>query len=229
MTGPSALLEIAKVSVRDDGRTLLDDVSLAVAPGAVHVLIGPNGAGKSTLAACILGLRSFTGAITLHLRGSGRIGYVPQTFDADRTLPITVAELLAAPRQRRPVCLGIARPVRTRIAELLARVGLAGFEARRLGALSGGELRRVLIANALDPAPELLLCDEPASGLDPEAVLQLDGLIKDAARAGTAVLMVSHDLAEVRRVADQVTWLDRSVRMTGAPEAVLAAHSGVAA
>ncbi|MCC6994020.1 MAG: metal ABC transporter ATP-binding protein [Deltaproteobacteria bacterium] len=223
------MLEIAGVSVRDDGRTLLDDVSLTLAPGTVHVLIGPNGAGKSTLAACILGLRHFSGDITLHLRGNGRIGFVPQSFEADRTLPVTVAELLAASRQRRPVCLGIARPVRARIAELLARVGLAGFEARRLGALSGGELRRVLIANALDPAPELLLCDEPASGLDPEAVLQLDGLIKDAARAGTAVLMVSHDLAEVRRVADQVTWLDRSVRMTGAPDAVLAAHSGAAA
>ena len=113
---------------------------------------------------------------------------------------------------------------------MLSRLGTTGPRHDTLGAMIPTRpFRRVLIANALDPAPELLLCDEPASGLDPEAVLQLDGLIKDAARAGTAVLMVSHDLAEVRRVADQVTWLDRSVRMTGAPEAVLAAHSGVAA
>jgi len=224
-----ALVEITGLTVREGGRALLEDVTLSVAPGSVHVIVGPNGAGKSTLLACLLGMRAFAGKITLNWRGDGRIGYVPQGFDVDRTLPITVGEFLAASRQRRPVCLGLSRSARARVGELLARVGLGGFERRRLGALSGGELRRVLIANAVDPAPELLVCDEPASGLDPEAVLRLDQLVREAASAGAGVLMVSHDLGEVKRVADRVTWLAGRVRMSGAPDEVLAARSGEAA
>ena len=172
------------------------------------MIVGPNGAGKSTLLSAVLGQTAFTGSIKMHFRGSGRIGYVPQAFAADRTLPITVAEFLALARQSWPVALGVGKAARARIATILERVGMGGMGHRRLGELSGGELRRILLANAIEPAPELLLCDEPATGLDPAAVEQFDRLLCELRdQDGTTVLMVSHDRAEVKRVANHVTTL----------------------
>ena len=220
MTSP--VLEIDALSVARDGRTLLADVAFAVARGSTHVLLGPNGAGKTTLLSAVLGQTPFAGRIRFHWRGSGRLGYVPQGFHVDRTLPLTVGEFLALPRQRRPVCLGVGRATRARMETVLARVGLTDYWTRPLGVLSGGEQRRVLLANAIDPLPEFLLLDEPASGLDEIAVEQLEATLAALqAEGGTSVLMVSHDLEQVRRVADRVTLLDRSVRATGTPAEVL--------
>ena len=220
MTSP--VLEIDALSVARDGRTLLADVAFAVARGSTHVLLGPNGAGKTTLLSAVLGQTPFAGRIRFHWRGSGRLGYVPQGFHVDRTLPLTVGEFLALPRQHRPVCLGVGRAARARIETVLARVGLPDYCTRPLGVLSGGEQRRVLLANAIDPLPEFLLLDEPASGLDEIAVEQLEATLAALqAEGGTSVLMVSHDLEQVRRVADRVTLLDRSVRATGTPAEVL--------
>jgi zinc transport system ATP-binding protein len=219
----AAVLEIDGVSVVRDGRPLLTDVRLTVARGTTHVLLGPNGAGKTTLLAAVLGQTPFTGSIRFHWRGAGRLGYVPQGFHVDRTLPLTVGEFLALSRQRWPVCLGVRRRARARMEAVLARVGLRDCWRRPLGVLSGGELRRVLVANAIDPAPEFLLLDEPASGMDETAVQQLEATLSALrAEAGTSVLMVSHDLAQVRRVADQVTLLDGTVRRSGTAAEVLA-------
>jgi zinc transport system ATP-binding protein len=147
---------------------------------------------------------------------------VPQGFPVDPTLPLTVVELLALPRQRLPVCLGVRPATRAVVGRLLDRVGLAGLEDRRLGALSGGELRRVLLAGAMDPAPELLILDEPASGLDEAGSQRLESVVRALRdEDGTTVLMVSHDLAQVRRLADAVTWIDRTLRRAGTPADVL--------
>jgi zinc transport system ATP-binding protein len=213
----AALLEIDALGIRRHQEALLDQVTLRVRRGAVHVIVGPNGAGKSTLVAAILGEIAFDGRIVLNWTGPGTIGYVPQSFAVDPTLPVTVADFLALTRQRRPVCLGLTAATRTTVARLLDRVGLAGLDRRPLAALSGGELRRVLLAHALDPAPELLVLDEPAAGLDESAVGILDEILLGLKRSGqTTVLMVSHDLEQVRRVADFVTVLDRRVVAEGA-------------
>jgi zinc transport system ATP-binding protein len=140
--------------------------------------------------------------------GEGRIGYVPQSFAVDPTLPVTVADFPALTRQRRPICLGLTRSSRLAVARLLERVGLPGLEPRPLAVLSGGELRRVLLTHALDPEPELLILDEPTAGLDAAAVQN----------GRTTVLMVSHDQDQVRRVADRVTVLDRRIMAEGAAE-----------
>lgn len=222
MSKPLAI-ELSKVTIRRAGRVVVDDASLQVTQGTIHLIIGPNGAGKSTLLTAMLGQIAFTGTIDMTFRGSGVVGVVPQSFVADRTLPITVAEFLGLARQRRPVCFGITKEAAGRIAKLLARVGLAGFEKRRIGELSGGELRRVLIANAIDPAPEILLCDEPSSGLDPAAAGELDKLLvalRD--EHGTTIVMVSHDHEQVKRIADRVTRFDVTVKQTGKPDEVLA-------
>jgi zinc transport system ATP-binding protein len=220
------VLEIRELTVQRDRRSLLAGISLVVAPASLHLLVGPNGAGKSTLFAAVLGLIDFSGSIEFHWRGSGRIGYVPQTFAVDRTLPLTVGEFLALSRQRRPVCTGVGRGRRRRNEALLARVGLERFGDRALGALSGGELQRVLLANAIDPAPELLLLDEPASGLDERSLQLLEAALLDLKQQhGTAVFMVSHDLAQVHRLADRVTLLDREVLRSGQPARVLADYA----
>jgi zinc transport system ATP-binding protein len=217
-----SVLELRDVTIIRDRASVLSGIMLEVAPSTVHLLVGPNGAGKSTLFGAVLGLIEFSGSIRFHWRRSGRIGYVPQSFAVDRTLPLTVGEFLALSRQHRPVCFGVGRSMRTRLQQVLGRVGLGDFLRRPLGALSGGELQKVLLANAIDPAPELLLLDEPASGLDETAVRQFEDIVVTLReRAGTSVLMVSHDFGQVRRIADRVTLIDKTVRRTGTPDRVL--------
>ncbi len=218
----AAVLEIEKLTVRREGEVVLDAVDLTVEASSVHVVVGPNGAGKSTLLAAALGRVEFTGSVVRRFDRSNRIGFVPQALATDRTFPVTVSELLALTRQSWPVCFGVRAAAKARIAAALSSVGLAGFESRRLGELSGGELRRVLLANAIEPIPELLILDEPASGMDRESRDRLDEVVKSAAKdSGAAVLMVSHDLDRVRKIADKVTWLERSVLRSGAPGDVL--------
>lgn len=198
---------------------ILEDVSLEVRRGSVHVLAGPNGGGKSTLVGAILGLIEHEGRVESK---ATRIGYVPQRFAVDRTIPVTVADFLALTRQRRPVCLGISRAAKHSIASLLDRVGLAGMEKKPLWALSGGELQRTLLANAIDPKPELLVLDEPGAGLDAASAARLDEIVTGAKKDGVTVLMVSHDLAQARRLGDRVTVLDRRVVRDGPPAEALA-------
>jgi zinc transport system ATP-binding protein len=200
------LLEISGLTLRPAREALLSDFSLSVERGTLHAIVGPNGAGKTTLLSAILGLVPFEGRIVAHWAARGRTAYVPQQFQVDRTLPVTVADFLALARQTFPVCLGVTRAARQRISLLLERVGLRGFENRPLSVLSGGELRRVLLANALDPLPELLILDEPAGGLDEAAARWLDDTLLSL-KGEITVLMVSHDSEQVRRIADRVTVL----------------------
>jgi len=217
-----SVLDVANLSVRVDGHLLLADVSFSVTRATLHCIVGPNGAGKTTLVNAILGQIPFDGRILAHWRVNGRIGYVPQSFSVDRTLPVTVADFLALTRQRRAVCLGIGRDATRRIASLLDQVGLAGYERRQLSVLSGGELRRVLLAHALDPLPELLILDEPATGLDAKSSQWLEEtLVAARDRNGVTVLMISHDLTRVRQHADRVTVLDQHVIADGTPADVL--------
>lgn len=213
MTEPTvAILAVEHVTVRQRRDTLLDDVSLSVPRGTIHGITGPNGAGKSTLLAAVLGRLPFEGRIRLNWIGAGRIGYVPQTFVVDPTLPLTVEDFLALTRQRRPVCLGVTSSARRRIAALLDWAGLTGLAHRPLAVLSGGELRRVLLAHALEPEPELLVLDEPAAGLDDVSSRWLGDALADLRREGrVTTLLVSHDVEEIGRVTDAVTMLDRRV------------------
>jgi zinc transport system ATP-binding protein len=218
-----AILEIEGVTVRRRGEDLLRDVTFSVRRGTIHVLVGPNGAGKSTLLSAILNQIPFDGRIELFWRGSGAIGYVPQNLAVDPTLPVTVRDFLALTRQRRPVCLGITRQARAAATRLLDLVGLRGLEDRPLAVLSGGELRRVLLAHALDPEPELLILDEAGAGLDEHAMRMLEETLHALRATGrVTVLLVSHDAEQVQRVANRVTVLDRSIVSEGPPEMLAA-------
>jgi zinc transport system ATP-binding protein len=204
------LISVERATVRFGDTAALEHVDLAVRPGEIVTLIGPNGAGKSTLLRVVLGLQRLDeGRVTR--RPGLRIGYVPQRFAIDPTLPMTVARFLAlmAPRGA-----GDSEAV-------LAEVGAPGLGPQGLATLSGGQFQRVLMAAALMGRPDLLVLDEPLQGVDVRGQAELFELIARLRRShGFAVLMVSHDLHLVMRATDRVICLNAHVCCHGAPEAV---------
>jgi zinc transport system ATP-binding protein len=196
------------LAVVRQGRRILDGVDLAVGPGEIVTLIGPNGAGKSTLVRVLIGLeRPDEGAVTA--RPGLRIGYSPQLMALDPALPLDV---------RRFLTLGTPAG-RERLVGVLARVGLAEpLLGRQMRALSGGELHRVLLARALLRKPDLLVLDEPLSGVDVSGQLELYALIdRIREETGAGVLLVSHDLHLVMARTDRVLCLDGHVCCAGRP------------
>jgi len=219
-------IDLDQVSVQRGGQVLLKDVSMHIHCGQLTVLIGQNGAGKTTLIRALLGEIPRTGSIR-HLDNSGRdiphlrTGYVPQKLLFDPEMPLTVLDFLASAFSRRPVWTGIGRKTRAQVAEALAAVDASGLENTPLGRCSGGELQRVLLALALHPAPDLLVLDEPVSGIDRNGLrMFLDTLIGLKRTHHIAILLVSHDLRLVREYADHVVLLDRNVLAQGTPEEV---------
>ena len=216
-----------RVSVRRGGLSILDEASAVVPEGSCTVIVGPNGAGKTTLLLALLGEVPYRGRIVVEqggAQGTGtrRVAYVPQRIALDRGLPLTVIEFLALGQQTRPLWLGVQRDVRRRAAELLELVHAAHLAGHRLGALSGGETQRVLLALALQRDPELLILDEPSAGVDFEGEHLFCELLDELrARRGFTQLMVSHDLGMVAHHATHVICLKRRVVAEGEPSAVL--------
>ena len=219
IVGAAPILEIRDLVVELGGQRILDGLSLDVARGSIHALIGPNGAGKTTLIRSITGDMPHRGTITIRFRAEQRIGYVPQIMDFDRTLPITVGDFLTMMQCRRPVVLGCTKAVRERAREILDATDCAYLIDRLIGGLSGGELRRVLLAQAIAPMPELLLLDEPASNVDEYGARLFEQTIEELrTKHGVTVLMVVHDLSMIRRVADVATGINRTITFSGRPE-----------
>lgn len=187
----------------------LEDVSLDVPEGTLHAVVGPNGGGKTTLLRALLGLVPFSGEVRV---AAGPIGYVPQSLALDPALPITALDLLALMRRRGPAFWPVGRRTREEALRALEATSAAGLADRLLGELSGGELRRVLLAQALVPKPALLLLDEPAANVDEDGARLLEGLLERLVKDdGVTVLLVEHDLARVSRIANGVTRLCRTV------------------
>ena len=221
-------IEIDGLSVSRGGQTLLHDVSMHIHCGQLTVLIGQNGAGKTTLIRALLGELPHGGVIR-HVDDHGRdiphlrTGYVPQHLLFDREMPVTVEDFLASAFTRRPVWTGISRKTRARVREALMAVEAADLAQRPLGRCSGGEIQRVLLALALNPAPDLLVLDEPVSGVDQNGLkMFLDTVLRLKETHHMAILLVSHDLRLVREYADHVVLLDKTVLCQGAAETVFA-------
>ena len=219
-------IEIDGLSVSRGGQTLLHDVSMHIHCGQLTVLIGQNGAGKTTLIRALLGELPHGGVIR-HVDDHGRdiphlrTGYVPQHLLFDREMPVTVCDLMAASLSRRPVWLGVSKAVREQVRRALRETEAERLMDKRLGALSGGELQRVLLAMALCPLPDLLVLDEPVSGVDQNGLSLFLQTVSALRRTHhMAILMVSHDWQLVRKYADSVVLLQRRVLDTGTPEAV---------
>jgi thiamine transport system ATP-binding protein len=205
------VLEIERVTVRFGERTVLHDVGLRAETGEIVALLGPSGAGKSTLLRVIAGLLvpdrglvRLDGAdvsnVPAHRR---RIGMM---FQDEQLFPhLDVAANVGFGMRMRGAP---AAAIRTKVAELLAAVGLAGFEHRRVTNLSGGEAKRVALARALAADPAVLLLDEPLTGLDRELH---DRLMHDLAAllrsAGTTAVLVTHDRDEAATIAHRTITL----------------------
>jgi zinc transport system ATP-binding protein len=213
------------LSVTLSGVSILEDVRASVPMGGCTAIVGPNGAGKTTLILALLGQIPYQGRILFRgcrTNRSPRIGYVPQRLSFDRGMPVTVAEFLAMDRQRTPLWLGIRKRIRDEVRDLLRKVDAVEIENRQLGALSGGELQRILLALALQREPELLVLDEPASGIDFKGERLFCELLESLRRSiGFTQLMVSHDLATVSYHATHVICLNRRVAAEGMPKEVL--------
>lgn len=220
MRGPA--VSFANVSLSLGGTAVLERVSFEVQSGEIHCIIGPNGGGKTSLVRSLLGEMPVSGRISIAWHdASTTVGYVPQALDLDRTLPVTVNDFMALIRQRRPAFFGLAARHRAEVAAALERVGLAGKGARKLGDLSGGERQRLLLTQALMPRPSLLVLDEPLTAMDEAGMRLFEDIVLAVADEGMTIIWIAHDLPQVRRMADRVTCLNRSVRFHGTPEEVL--------
>lgn len=214
-------IEMKNISVISGEDTLLDNVNLTFHCGELTALIGKNGAGKTTLLRTLLGERHYKGNISFTdhhgtVLPVPKIGYVPQHLDFDKSMPISVADFIAAARGGNPVWFGKNKKMKESIQKMLDDMECGYLADRRLGALSGGELQRVLLALATDPVPDLLVLDEPVSGVD---MAGLDLFYKRVTELRDeqhmAVLLVSHDLGLIRKYADKVVLLDKAVVAEG--------------
>ena len=219
-------IDLKHVGVRRGGLEVLSDINMHIHCGQLTVLIGQNGAGKTTLVRALLGEIPYTGTIR-HEDGHGRvlghlrIGYVPQHLAFDADMPATVEDFMASALSRRPVRTGIGKKTREKILKALSVVQGEDLLKRPLGRCSGGELQRVLLALALQPSPDLLLLDEPVSGMDQNGLkLFLDMVRTLKEGRHMAILLVSHDLHLVREYADHVVLLEKTVLIQGAPDPV---------
>ena len=226
----SCCLRIQDLSVRIGNDRILKDVNLHIHCGQMVSLIGPNGAGKSTLVKAILGQREYEGVITFSAPGMRhrkppRIGYVPQSPSFDAGDPVTVADLFACCQSRRPVFLGLSKATRDKVLECLERVHGEELIDKRVGTLSGGELQRVLLALALEPLPNILILDEPLSGVDVEGQNDLmDMLDEIRKRFDLSILMTTHDFGMLHTYADKVVLIDHTVLTKGTPAEVLSSE-----
>ena len=221
-------VKIEELSVRKGSTEILNQVNLTANHGEILALIGRNGAGKTTLLKAILGQTPYSGRISyFNCQGKRidrpRIGYVPQFLAFDRSTPVTVEDLFCANRSRIPVWMSHGKKRQKEAESLLEKVGGTGLFRKKLGALSGGELQRVLLAFALDPLPDLLLLDEPVSAGDRKGVGVFYDLVTSLrSEYHMPVILVSHDLGHVKKYASKAAFLqDGTVAMQNAVDKVL--------
>ena len=224
-------LKIEHITVRASGQTLVEDVSLHAHCGEITAIIGRNGAGKSTLFKAILGEIPhegevvFTGHNGTPAKQRPRIGYVPQSLNIDEGNPAAVLDIAVAYTSRWPAFLPIPRRLRKKLESHFARFDAADLLDKQAGRLSGGEWQRVLLAIATYPHPDMLVLDEPVSGVDTAGLAKFYELLEQLRLEDMVILIISHDLSFVRAHADRVVLLDGKVLAKGAPVDVFASDT----
>ncbi len=228
------VIYVEALSVAYDDKLALEDVGLELKEPAFLSVIGPNGSGKTTLLKALLGMvKPLSGVIeVLGYRVPGkeyevrrRTGYVPQRERIDPTKPVLVKDVVLMGRvAKRGWGRGLTREDYEAAKAALEVVGMEEFWDEPFSHLSGGQQQRVLIARALAVRPQLLLLDEPLSGVDAAAQDVILKVLKEEARRGVAVVMVAHDLNPLLDISDYVMLLNRSVVAFGRAEDVLNEH-----
>lgn len=205
------LLQVTDVSLRMQDVDILEHISFSVKKGEYIALIGPNGSGKTSLLKVLLGLyRPSSGKVVLH---TPMLGYVPQKLDIDKSIPISVEEFLK-----------VYHPDFGKHAEdfeVLSSLDAMKLLKRPLGVLSGGEMQKILIANAVLRHPPLLLLDEPTAGIDAIGEKYFyEYMQKYIETHNASVILVSHDMHMVYQYASQVLCLKVSMQCQGTPDEV---------
>ncbi|MBI5370222.1 metal ABC transporter ATP-binding protein [Candidatus Uhrbacteria bacterium] len=213
------MIRVENLEVRFGTHPVLTGVQFEVTLGKIAAIIGPNGSGKTTLIRAMLGLTPIAHGKVLFdgkplERMRDQIGYLPQKFRFDPDFPISVGEFLG---------LTLRRKKPTSLTAKLTEVGLsASILYKRLGSLSGGQLQRVLIAHATLHHPALLILDEPSTGIDIVGEKQFYELIERQVKEHhTTVLLVSHDIAVIAKVVDQVICVNKKLVCSGPPRETL--------
>ena len=228
--GDACCLRVQNLAVTIGGNQILSDVNLHVHCGQMVALIGPNGAGKSTLLKAVLGQQDYDGVIVFSAPGQrgrkAKIGYVPQSPAFDPGDPVSVADLFLCCRSKRPAFFGASKKQREWILSCLDRVHGCDLIDKRIGTLSGGELQRVLLALALEPLPNILILDEPLSGVDIEGQTGLMDMLDEIRKEyDLSILMTTHDFSLLPRYADQVVLINHKMVCKGTPEEILSSDA----
>jgi ABC-type Mn2+/Zn2+ transport system ATPase subunit len=219
-TPPAELIRLDDVTCRYGAEPVLIDVDLSIRQGSFIGVVGPSGSGKTTL------LRVLTGAVrpvsgrVVRPHGAVRIGYVPQVETVNWFFPVTVREAVLMARTGRVMPWPSAEE-RRETDEILDRLGLGGLGGRHIRELSGGQQQRVFIARAMLKRADLLLMDEPTSGVDVRTRHDVVHLLHELHHDGLAILVTTHDLNGIAAHLPELVCLNKEVVATGEPRAVL--------
>jgi zinc/manganese transport system ATP-binding protein len=216
----TALVELDGVSHSFGGPTVLEHIHLGIEPGSFLGVIGPSGSGKTTLLRLVLGsLVASEG--TVHRRAGVRVAYVPQVETVNWNFPITVGEVVLMAGEsswRRPWATAAER---SDVAAILDQLGLGGLEHRHIRELSGGQQQRVFLARALHRKPDLLVLDEPTSGVDVRTRHEIVHLLADLHASGLAVILTTHDINGLAAHLPRIACVNRQLIAVGTPREVL--------
>lgn len=216
--------KISNISVKRGSKQILKDVSIHIHCGKLTVIIGKNGAGKSTLLKAILGEIPHEGTITFKNKNNEekkiKIGYVPQKLDLENS-PITVYDMVASFSSNKPTFLYKSKILYEKIKKHLKDFGADNLIDRKVNRLSGGELQRVMLGMAMMSKPDLLILDEPISGIDKNGKEQFYKRVYDLKKSNDmAIILVSHDFEYVKKYADEVILLNQVIEKEGKPDEV---------
>ena len=218
--------KINNISVTIGKQHILENINIHIHCGELTVIIGKNGAGKSTLLKAILGEVKHTGDITFldmkeNKKKKIKIGYVPQSINVERNMPTSVYDMFASYISDKPVWLHKDKKTYKEVKEHLKLFGADTLIDKGIGNLSGGELQRVLLAVATKPIPNLLILDEPVSGIDANGIKDFYEIVNELKKKyDMSIILVSHDLDLVKQYADKVILLDKKIIKEGTPENV---------
>ena len=218
--------KIENITVKRDNQVILKDVTFDVHCGELTMIIGRNGAGKSTLLKALLNEMDHTGKVEFldmkeNKKRKIKIGYVPQSLNVERDMPTTVYDMFASYISNKPVWFKKDKKTEEKIKENLKIFGAEQLIDKKVGNLSGGELQRILLAIATTPIPNLLILDEPVSGIDRNGTRDFYQILSELKeKYDMSIVLVSHDLDLVKKFADKVILLDKQIIKEGNAEEV---------